>query len=100
MNAALASTPFLLCALCVLCDLCVNPSCDKRRCPRAVRFPMQARLATGVAIALTLPGCGSAHHDAKPAPDLYPAAYEAGRREAEAELAEGNVHWLRVPEAG
>jgi hypothetical protein len=61
---------------------------------------MRARLATGVTIALILAGCGSAQHDSKIAPDPYPAAYEAGRREAEADLAQGNPHWLRVPQAG
>jgi hypothetical protein len=61
---------------------------------------MRARLATGIMIALILTGCGSAQHDSKTAPDPYPAAYEAGQREAEAELAQGNPHWLRVPQAG
>jgi hypothetical protein len=61
---------------------------------------MWARRATGMMIVLTLAGCGNAQQNSKAAPDPYPAAYEAGRREAEAELAEGTPHWLRVPEAG
>jgi hypothetical protein len=61
---------------------------------------MRAGLATGVMTVLMLAGCGNAQQNPKAAPDSYPAAYEAGRREAEAELAQGNAHWLRVPEAG
>jgi hypothetical protein len=51
-------------------------------------------------LVLGCPGCGGLQGRPPPRPDPFPAAYAAGRAEAEADIVRDNPHWLRVPTSG